>query len=191
MGNHLRRMILVLISILTCLSAPPSEATKIATDYIDSYKQIAIIEMHRTGVPASITMAQALHESNKGLSVLASSANNHFGIKCKKYWNGQTYYHKDDDLDSKGKLIDSCFRSYETVIDSYVDHSNFLKHGFNYAFLFNLDRKDYHGWAHGLKKAGYATDPHYAQKLINYIETYGLQALDYEDNPMVLVKTIK
>lgn len=139
--------------------------------------------MYRTKIPASITMAQALHESNKGTSALATSANNHFGIKCKKYWKGGTYYHEDDDLDERGKLIESCFRSYDAAIDSYVDHSNFLKYGGNYQGLFMLSPKDHIGWAYGLKRAGYATDPLYAEKLIKIIKEYGLERLDHAENP--------
>lgn len=152
---------------------------------------MAVIEMYRTKIPASITMAQALHESNKGTSTLATSANNHFGIKCKKYWKGGTYYHKDDDLDKRGKLIESCFRSYDSVLDSYVDHSNFLKYGNNYQGLFTLSQQDYVGWAHGLKRAGYATDPLYAEKLIRIINEYGLERLDKADNPYKLIRKSK
>jgi len=144
--------------------------------------------MYRSGVPASITMAQALHESNLGQSNLATIANNHFGIKCKKHWTGDTYYHKDDDRNKAGVLIKSCFRSYSSALDSYVDHSNFLKYGSNYVHLFFLDRHDYIGWAHGLQKAGYATDKAYAQKLIRKIEEYGLDELDKMENPLQKLK---
>ena len=95
--------------------------------YIDKYRDLAIAEMYRTGIPASIILAQGLHESNNGQSSLATEANNHFGIKCKSYWVGMTYYHKDDDYDRKGKIKDSCFRAYGSALESYVDHSNFLK----------------------------------------------------------------
>ena len=137
------------------------------------------------------TIAQALHESNYGKSPLATKANNHFGIKCKTYWNGSTYYHKDDDLDKKGKLIDSCFRAYDRVHDSYIDHSNFLKHTAHYQHLFNLGSRDYVGWAHGLKSSGYATDPQYAEKLIRYIEKYNLHELDNVENPYNRLRMIK
>lgn len=160
-----------------------------ALDYIEQYKEIAVIEMYRTGVPASITIAQALHESNYGNSPLAVKANNHFGIKCKSYWSGETYYHKDDDKDDKGKLINSCFRAYNSSLDSYVDHSNFLKYGENYVHLFDLSLTDYVGWAYGLKAGGYATDPHYAEKLIRNIEKYKLFELDSRPNPYKKVKT--
>jgi len=163
---------------------PPNKARTEALNYIETYKQLAVVEMYRSGVPASITMAQALHESNLGMSNLATKANNHFGIKCKSYWTGNTYYHKDDDRNKQGQLIESCFRSYDSALDSYVDHSNFLKYGSNYVQLFFLERDDYKGWAHGLKKAGYATDKAYAEKLINKIETYGLAELDNLPNPL-------
>lgn len=148
-------------------------------DYIDQYRDIAVVEMHRTGIPASITMAQAVLESGHGQSSLATNSKNHFGIKCKKYWIGKRYYHPDDDFDKDGTLINSCFRVYETVIDSYVDHSHFLQNGKHYDPLFSIDKYDYKAWAHGLKKCGYATNPKYGKKLISIIEKYNLQELDY------------
>lgn len=156
-------------------SVRPEDA---AASYIETYKDLAIVEMHRSGVPASITLAQALHESNYGMSDLATKANNHFGIKCKAYWQGDTYKHKDDDY-INGRLIKSCFRSYDTALDSYIDHSNFLMHTSHYQPLFALDRYDYKAWAHGLKSCGYATDKRYAEKLIRQIERYNLQDYDY------------
>ena len=162
----------------------------LAHDYIQTYKEIAIIEMYRTGIPASITLAQALHESNKGTSPLALNANNHFGIKCKSYWKGGTYYHKDDDLDQKGQLIESCFRSYDNVLDSYVDHSTFLKNSENYVNLFALAKTDYVGWAYGLKRSGYATDKQYAFKLIKYVEKYGLAQYDKAENPLKKLRRV-
>ena len=156
--------------------------------YIDTHKELAVIEMYRTGVPASITMARAIHESQVGKSDLARNANNHFGIKCKSYWKGMTYYHKDDDYNTRGDLIESCFRAYDTVFDSYVDHSNFLKYTKYYKGLFELDRQDYEAWARGLKKAGYATDPTYADKLIKVIEKYNLDVLDFHPDPTRKIK---
>lgn len=153
--------------------------------YIDQYKDLAIIEMYRTGIPASITLAQGLHESNYGRSPLAREAKNHFGIKCKNDWFGKTFYHKDDDYDQKGVLQPSCFRSYNTDIDSYVDHSNFLMSRDHYSTLFLLSKFDYKGWAHGLKTSGYATDPGYASKLISKIERYGLNQYDKAVNPLL------
>lgn len=144
-------------------------------DYIDKYKELAINEMLRTGVPASITLAQGLLETGGGQSDLASVANNHFGIKCKAGWTGETMYHDDD---AKGE----CFRKYPTAEDSYKDHSEFLKNRPPYAFLFKLDPTDYEGWAMGLKKAGYATSSVYAKSLIrtiveNNLQQYSLLAL--------------
>ena len=179
MGNTYLFLLIILFS-----ADPPNSKKAEALNYIDTYKQLAVVEMYRSGVPASITMAQALHESNYGQSSLATKANNHFGIKCKKYWTGGTYFHKDDDLNSRGELIESCFRSYNSALDSYVDHSNFLKNSANYVQLFFLDKTDYKAWAHGLQKAGYATDKAYAVKLIKKIEDYNLAELDKLPNPL-------
>lgn len=156
-----------------------------ANAYVEKYKDLAVIEMHRSGIPASITLAQALHESGIGGSDLAIYANNHFGIKCKSYWQGLKYNHKDDDYDTDGNLIKSCFRSYESVLDSYVDHSNFLTQSAHYSELFDYEKTDYKRWAYGLKKCGYATDPQYAFKLIDKIERYNLHIYDSYRNPMV------
>lgn len=133
----------------------------------------AIKDMVKTGVPACITLAQGILESESGNSKLAQEANNHFGIKCHKEWEGKTF-HQDDDA------RDECFRKYSTVLESYDDHSDFLKTRSRYAFLFELDVTDYKGWAHGLKKAGYATNPNYAHKLIDLIERYNLEAINNE-----------
>lgn len=158
-----------------------SEAEKV--EYILKYKDLAIVEMHRTGIPASITLAQGLHESNAGKSSLATQANNHFGIKCKSYWTGKTYYHKDDDLNERGDLIESCFRSYNTDIESYVDHSNFLTESTHYSPLFTLEKDDYLAWAWGLKQCGYATDPDYAVKLIKLVHKFDLHQYDKAEDP--------
>jgi flagellum-specific peptidoglycan hydrolase FlgJ len=157
------------------------EAEKV--DYILQYKDLAIVEMHRTGIPASITLAQALHESNAGKSSLAKQANNHFGIKCKSYWTGNTYFHKDDDLNDRGILINSCFRSYTSAVESYVDHSNFLVETAHYSPLFTLEKEDYVAWAWGLKQCGYATDSQYAVKLIKLINKFGLAQYDQAESP--------
>ena len=140
----------------------------VVIDYIDTYKAIAISEMKRTGVPASITLAQGIHETEAGTSELVKKSNNHFGIKCKDYWTGDKVYHDDD---AKGE----CFRSYTRPFDSYMDHSDFLKNSSRYAFLFQLDPTDFEGWANGLRKAGYATNPKYASILIKIINNYHLQ----------------
>jgi hypothetical protein len=137
-------------------------------EYIDSYKDLAIAEMKRTGVPASVKLAQGIHETAAGTSPLVIKSNNHFGIKCKTGWSGPSVKHDDD-------ARNECFRKYESSADSYRDHSNFLKGSARYAPLFKLDPADYEGWAWGLKKAGYATNPKYAQTIIKLIEEYGLQ----------------
>ena len=136
-------------------------------EYIEKYKDIAIREMKRMGVPAAITLAQGLLETESGNSVLVKKSNNHFGIKCKSTWTANGVTHDDD---AKGE----CFRQYNTADDSYRDHSNFLRGSDRYAFLFSLDASDYKGWAYGLKKAGYATNPAYPQILIKNIEMYNL-----------------
>lgn len=156
-----------------------SSSEHVRENYIDTYKDIAIIEMHRKGVPASIKLAQAILESSSGTSSFARTTNNHFGIKCKKIWKGDTFFHKDDDFNKKGELMKSCFRSYERVLESYVDHSNFLSSRKYYQELFFLSSYDYVGWAEGLQKCGYATDPDYAKKLINIIEREDLNQYDY------------
>ncbi len=147
------------------MQAQMSDAT---TAYINQYKQIAINEMIRTGVPAAITLAQGILESNSGQCPLVQESNNHFGIKCKSDWTGDVVYHDDD---RKGE----CFRRYNTPEDSYRDHSDFLKNRSNYSFLFYLDATDYTDWAYGLKRAGYATNPSYAQSVITTIEKYDLE----------------
>jgi LysM repeat protein len=140
-------------------------------DYIKKYSALAISEMERTGVPASITLAQGLLESGAGRSTLATKANNHFGIKCHKSWRGEKVYHDDD-------APQECFRSYPKAEDSFKDHSDFLRYYDRYKFLFDLEITDYKGWCYGLKKAGYATDPAYATKLIDLIEKYDLGRFD-------------
>ncbi len=146
-------------------------------EYIAEHQSLAIAEEGRTGIPATIKLAQALVESSGGRSVLATRANNHFGIKCKSYWTGKRYFYTDDDRDSDGNLVPSCFRMYESVESSYMDHSEFLTQSERYAQLFEIDKSDYKSWAEGLLKCGYATDPGYARKLVRVIERYGLNAL--------------
>ena len=139
--------------------------------YVEHFATLAVEEMYRSGVPASITLAQGLLESRYGLSDLAVKGNNHFGIKCHNNWDGGKMYHDDD---RKGE----CFRVYKSPEESFRDHSDFLRYRDRYKFLFDLEPTDYKGWAHGLKKAGYATDPAYPQKLIKLIEDYGLHEYD-------------
>lgn len=150
-------------------------------NYIEQYKDVAIREMERAGIPASIKLAQALLESGAGKSDLARRANNHFGIKCNKEWDGKTFYKKDDDYDDKGRLIESCFRSYKNPEASFIAHSEFLLDPTKYeryGFLFRLEPTDYKRWARGLRSAGYATDPRYANRLIDLIERYNLHQYD-------------
>jgi flagellum-specific peptidoglycan hydrolase FlgJ len=177
----LGRVIVFIISFgLVSFDFNPETAT---SAYIEQYKELAIVEMYRTGIPASITLAQGLHESHYGMSKLATEANNHFGIKCKNYWTGKTYYHKDDDFNKKGQLIESCFRAYDSDIDSYIDRSNFLSQTERYSPLFEYDKTDYTSWAYGLKYCGYATDENYSQKLIKKIEKYNLHKFDTSEDP--------
>lgn len=137
-------------------------------EYINQFKQTAMDEMKRSGVPAAITLAQGILESESGNSELVKKSNNHFGIKCKTTWTGDTVSHDDD---ANGE----CFRAYKNASDSYRDHSDFLRGNKRYADLFKLNQDDYAGWAKGLKKAGYATNPRYPDLLIKYVEQYNLQ----------------
>ena len=168
------------------LAQQKTYASNPSMDYILQYKEIAVSEMHKTGIPASIKMAQALLESGSGKSSLATEANNHFGIKCGGRWNGDTYYREDDDYNKKGDLIKSCFRKFRSVEESYSAHSNFLTDQNRYEFLFGYARDDYKAWAKGLKKAGYATDKKYPKKLIDIIEKYELYNLDLESDPILV-----
>lgn len=138
--------------------------------YINQYRDLAIEQMLKFKIPASITLAQGLLESGAGYSELATKGNNHFGIKCHG-WTGRKTYHDDDEAQE-------CFRAYNNVYESYEDHSLLLSRQPRYRSLFSLDGDDYKGWAHGLKKCGYATSPTYAQKLIGIIELYKLQQYD-------------
>ncbi len=154
---------------LLALTQPPKRIS--TPEYISLYKEDAIKDMKKMGVPASITLAQGILESESGNSVLAREAKNHFGIKCHKEWTGETF-HKDDDAK------DECFRKYRTVLESFDDHGRFLRERSRYAFLFDYTITDYKSWAHGLKKAGYATNPRYAELLIKLIETHELYNYD-------------
>lgn len=142
--------------------------------YINKYKDEAIKQMRKHKIPASITLAQGCLESKNGNSALARKANNHFGIKCHNGWKGKGYLYDDD---QKGE----CFRQYKNAEDSYTDHSYFLKSGSRYNSLFDLKITDYKAWAHGLKAAGYATNPQYAKLLIEIIEEYKLYRYDTEE----------
>lgn len=164
----MRLRILFLIVFLQIVSWVKAQDASSIMEYIEVYKDLAIAEMKRTGVPASIKLAQGIHETGAGTSILVIKSNNHFGIKCKTGWSGPSVKHDDD-------ASNECFRKYESSADSYRDHSNFLKGSARYASLFKLDPADYESWAWGLKKAGYATNPKYAQTIIRLIEEYGLQ----------------
>ena len=151
------------------------------SEYAEKYKGIAIAEMQRVGVPASIKLAQGIVESSSGQSPLAQGANNHFGIKCGSNWTGKTYKKKDDEKDEKGNIIESCFRKYAEPEESFYDHSEFLRDPrkyYRYGFLFGLDKRDYRGWAKGLESSGYATEKGYGDKLIGIIERYKLYQYD-------------
>jgi flagellum-specific peptidoglycan hydrolase FlgJ len=173
---------IVLVSFRVENSGRDKIERQMALDYLDRFAPLAVEEMKRVGVPASIKLAQAMVESNLGRSTLATNSNNHFGIKCKSYWTGKQYYHKDDDLDKKGRLIESCFRAYDDIESSFKDHSDFLRQSGKYDLLFDLDITDYKGWAQGLKSCGYASDKAYAQKLIQTIEEYALYRFDLFDS---------
>jgi len=164
-----RFFLLILLGVIVANSFGQSKISR--QEYISKYADIAIRQMKQYGVPASIILAQGMLESDNGNSSLATRANNHFGIKCHKDWTGPTMYHDDD-------RKDECFRKYKNSEGSYMDHSLFLRGGRRYATLFDLEPTDYKGWAHGLKKAGYATNPKYAEMLIKIIEDNELHKFD-------------
>jgi LysM repeat protein len=175
-------LVSLLLLCVSCMSAqtPPSEREE-KMAYVQKYCIIAVKEMERSGIPASIKLGQGVLESRWGTSDLARLANNHFGIKCGSDWQNDGYYKVDDDVNDKGELIKSCFRVYEAAENCYRDHSEFLmnpKKVERYGPLFKLSATDYEGWAHGLKKGGYATDPGYANKLIRVIEDLELHQYD-------------
>ncbi|MEO6254294.1 MAG: glucosaminidase domain-containing protein [Ferruginibacter sp.] len=162
-------MFRIIIAILFSSVSLTAAAQRVSVEeYIEQFKDIAINEMKRSGVPASITLAQGILESENGNSELVKKSNNHFGIKCKNTWTGETVTHDDD-------ATGECFRAYINADESYRDHSDFLKANKRYGSLFSLDPTDYAGWARGLKKAGYATNPRYPELLIKYVEQYDLQ----------------
>ena len=160
--------ILFLFIIFSAAKTSFSQEDPVIIEYIKTYREIAISEMKRTGVPAAVKLAQGIHETEAGTSKLVKKSNNHFGIKCKSDWTGMTVSHTDD-------APNECFRKYNASSDSYKDHSDFLRKSARYASLFILDPADYSGWAYGLKKAGYATNPKYPQVIIKLIEEYHLQ----------------
>lgn len=168
-----------LLSVLSCVYScktykpliSSTEPSQTVNDYINLYKDLAISEMKRTGIPASITLAQAIIESDCGHSYIAREANNHFGIKCHDGWTGPSVKHTDNSRNE-------CFRKYQRAEESFYDHSDFLRSTSRYSFLFSLNSTDYKAWAHGLKKAGYATNPDYANMLIRTIDQNSLWSFD-------------
>ncbi|MGD0341332.1 MAG: glucosaminidase domain-containing protein [Bacteroidales bacterium] len=169
-------LLLIIIPLLTSCRAGRTASSVNASDadaqaYIERFGSLAVSEMKRTGVPASITLAQGMIESDFGRSTLAMQGNNHFGIKCHDDWTGPAIRHNDE-------RRNECFRKYSRPEDSFYDHSDFLKSESRYKELFNLSQTDYKGWAHGLKKAGYATNPDYAGMLIRKIEENNLYYFD-------------
>lgn len=174
--NPARPAILFLLVVLvSCSTVRNTSVSTSGTDaysaYIAKYSDMAVDQMKSYGIPASITLAQGLLESDAGRSSLATKCNNHFGIKCHSDWTGRKMYHDDD-------ARQECFRCYKDAAESYRDHSLFLVNGSRYRSLFKLASTDYKGWARGLKAAGYATSPTYADKLIELIERYGLDRYD-------------
>ena len=165
--QHIRLACPVVVALLLWTCSVVAQTRMTPEEYIAAHKDLAIREMKRMGVPASIKLAQGLLETEFGNSPLLKKSNNHFGIKCKSNWTGPGVSHDDDELGE-------CFRVYPDVEASYRDHSNFLRSNGRYAFLFKLDPTDYKAWAHGLKKAGYATNPRYPEILIRNIEQYNL-----------------
>ena len=172
LNNNLKYCSLIVLTLCLGFMADGAYAQRITRQqYIDQFAKLAIQEMNEFHIPASITMAQACLESGDGNSPLASDANNHFGIKCNSSWTGPSVRQDDD-------ARNECFRKYKTAIESFRDHSKFLTSSARYAFLFDYGIKDYKKWAYGLKKAGYATDPQYPERLLKIINDFQLNQLD-------------
>jgi hypothetical protein len=165
----MKKIFLLAMAVVAVMVAAGQKTSR--AEYLERYKGIAIADMEKYGIPASIKMAQGMLESDNGNSRLAREGNNHFGIKCKSDWKGDKIHHDDD---AKGE----CFRSYSSAEESWRDHSEFLDRGQRYQFLFDLDPTDYKAWAYGLKQAGYATNPRYPELLIKIIEDNELYLLD-------------
>jgi len=173
--NQMKKVILLLLTVIISLGLSAQARWNYQyQQYINQYKDLAIEQMLRYHIPASITLAQGLLESRAGLSTMTIRSNNHFGIKCHG-WTGGTFYQDDDD-------VNECFRAYDNAYDSYEDHSKFLVNSQRYRSLFSLDVTDYKGWAYGLKQCGYATNPNYALSLINIIQLYKLDEFDSQRN---------
>ena len=170
----MKKTILILLCALVGVSMVVAKERQTREEYVEKYKAIAIAHMERYGIPASITMAQGILESDSGNSRLSLTSNNHFGIKCKKSWTGDKVYYDDD---AKGE----CFRAYPSVEASYEDHADFLDQSPRYDSLFAYPADDYRSWARGLKACGYATAPDYAERLVKIIESMKLYLLDKEN----------
>lgn len=167
---------IIIILLCFCISQLNAQnKSNSAIEYIEKYKSLAIEEMLLTGIPASITLAQGMHESANGTSQLARNANNHFGVKCSSNWNGKKYYRN-------GNRRNSCFRKYNTVEEAFKDRSRFLSNNKNYAKLFTYRTTDYKKWAYGLQRSGYASSRYYAAHLIKTIERYNLYQYDKIDS---------
>jgi len=171
MGNKRYRLIFLGVTFFLFGKTWPQERNARYLEYINKYSELAVEQMRLYKIPASITLAQGLLESSAGYSQLTLQSNNHFGIKCGSSWSGKTIRHDDD-------APNECFRVYSYPSESYKDHSTFLRNGARYSSLFELDITNYKEWAYGLKKAGYATDPTYATRLITIIENYELYRYD-------------
>lgn len=170
---------IIIILLCFCISEIKAQnKNNSAIDYIEKYKSLAINEMLITGIPASITLAQGMHESANGSSQLARNANNHFGVKCSSNWSGKKYYRN-------GNRRNSCFRKYNSVEEAFKDRSRFLSNNKNYAKLFTYKRTDYKKWAYGLQRSGYASSRYYAAHLIKTIERYDLHKYDLVDSTIV------
>ncbi|MFI3281038.1 MAG: glucosaminidase domain-containing protein [Rikenellaceae bacterium] len=169
-----KRIYYIAVALILAVGTSAAQTRQTRQEYISRYKQIAIDHMEKYGIPASITMAQGVLESDSGNSNLSLSSNNHFGIKCKSNWTGRTVTHTDD-------APNECFRAYDTVEESYEDHAIFLDSSPRYDSLFAYSSSDYKSWARGLKAAGYATAPHYATMLVKIIEDEKLYLLDRDN----------
>lgn len=177
----MKNFVTIILAFCIYFTAAASQTGKSPRDlYIEKFAPLAVAEMYRSGVPASITLAQGILESGNGQSELAQKANNHFGIKCHTGWNGGKYMYHDE-------VGRECYRKYSHPSESYRDHSDFIRSRDRYKFLFDYRVTDYKAWAYGLKKAGYATDPKYPKKLINLIEEYDLG--QYDRKPASFGKT--
>lgn len=163
---------LIIFFLLFNLTLNAQKKQSSALIYIENYKYLAVSEMQKTGIPASITLAQALHESANGTSQLAVKANNHFGVKCTRNWSGKRFHRN-------GNKKNSCFRKYETVADAYADRSSFLTKNKKYAFLLKYNHLQYKSWAYGLQRSGYARSKSYASHLLRTIRMYDLHQYDY------------